>query len=99
MLPLQHTLHHGLDGTIKHSALPLRSLRSRPCRPVHQAVSNVASIGADAKKMEKTAYKGEPAAGISLDVEALQKDIRRKAEAMVGQPDVSKLSPKEAYQV
>lgn len=97
MLHAQHGLRNGLLETPRQPALCLRSLRSRSCRPLHQAVSDVASVGADAKKIERTAYKGSEAAGILVDVDSLQKDIRRKAEVIVGRPDVSSLTPEEAY--
>ncbi len=101
MLPLQRSLNSGLPCLHKQAVLPLRALRSsRPGRSQSLAVSNVASIGAagaDAKKIEKTAYKGSESIGLSLDVDTLQKDIKRKAEVIVGKTDVGKLSPQEAY--
>ena len=81
----------------KQATLPSRPLRSHLSRSLHHAVCNVASIGADAEKIAKTAYKGNPASGLELDVDTLQKDIRRKAEVIVGKTDATKLSPQEAY--
>jgi starch phosphorylase len=98
MLPLQQRLHSGLPCLHKQALLPLKSLRSsRPSRSQAVAISAVQSIGADAKKIEKTAYKGSESIGISLDVDTLEKDIKRKAEVIVGKTDVGSLTPQEAY--
>lgn len=94
---MQQSLTRGSPCVHKQGALPSRPLRSKPNRSRAAIISNVASIGADSKKIEKTAYKGNAESGISLDVDTLQKDIRRKAEVIVGKTDVGSLSPKEAY--